>query len=71
MGGRLLVAVTELVWLDEFHLGSSAWTLWNDIDHRRGMGATKTSKLLAAKRPHLLPAIDDVVGELCLLDSEG
>jgi len=51
------------IWDDEVDLkkGSPAWDLWNVVDGRRGMGATKTSKLLAAKRPHLLPVIDDIV----------
>lgn len=45
----------------ELHDKSPAWALWNDIADRTGMGPTTTSKLLAAKRPHLLPVIDDVV----------
>ena len=45
------------IWDDDVNLQSDspAWTLWNVVDGQRGMGATKTSKLLAAKRPHLLP----------------
>ena len=41
--------------------GSDAWKLWNEVDDLAGMGTTKTSKLLAAKRPNLVPILDDVV----------
>jgi hypothetical protein len=42
---------------------SPAWELWDVVDALFGMGPTKTSKLLAAKRPHLIPILDDVVRE--------
>jgi hypothetical protein len=35
--------------------------LWTEVRHRCGVGPTTTSKLLARKRPHLLPVIDSVV----------
>lgn len=36
--------------------------IWDDdLADRTGMGPTTTSKILAAKRPHLLPVIDEVV----------
>ena len=38
--------------------GSIAWQLWQAIYERWGMGETKTSKLLAAKRPNLFPIFD-------------
>lgn len=41
---------------------SPAWQLWELIDENIGVGPTTTSKLLAAKRPHLLPIYDSVVG---------
>jgi hypothetical protein len=37
-----------------------------DRTKKSGMGRTKTSKLLAAKRPHLLPVWDSVVAEALL-----
>ena len=40
---------------------AAAWKLWTLIDDLPGMGPTKTSKLLARKRPRLLPIIDSVV----------
>ena len=40
---------------------AAAWDLWKEIDELPGMGTTKTSKLLARKRPRLLPIIDAVV----------
>src|SRR4051794_18915152 len=41
---------------------SSAWQLWRLIRDRHGIGPTISSKLLAAKRPHLFPINDSVVG---------
>jgi Family of unknown function (DUF6308) len=60
---RVIEPPQAKIWDDEAELqrNSPAWNLWNAVDGRRGMGPTKTSKLLAAKRPHLLPVIDDVV----------
>jgi hypothetical protein len=56
------------VWDDEPHLaqGSSAWNLWDVIRTRDGlgpcgMGPTLVSKLLAMKRPHLIPVRDSRV----------
>jgi hypothetical protein len=37
---------------------SSAWQLWNEIHSLRDVGETKTSKLLATKRPFLFPIFD-------------
>lgn len=39
----------------------NAWLLWNRLSEIHGLGATKTSKLLSAKRPHLLPIWDQHV----------
>ncbi|MFF4651427.1 DUF6308 family protein [Streptomyces sp. NPDC001380] len=41
--------------------GSAADRAWRLLRDRKGMGETITSKLLARKRPRLLPVIDDVV----------
>ena len=40
---------------------SKAWELWALLDGQPDVGATITSKLLAAKRPHLLPIWDQYV----------
>lgn len=52
----------------EISADSPAWQLWRVLrrtnwlhqDRKTGMGRTKTSKLLAAKRPHLIPVSDSV-----------
>lgn len=41
--------------------GSSAWRLWRLIDDYHHVGSTLTSKLLARKRPALIPIQDSVV----------
>lgn len=48
--------------------GSSAWNAWNVLTDKRtrsprlgGIGEVKASKLLARKRPHLIPIFDQVV----------
>jgi hypothetical protein len=53
------------IWDDNVEItkGSPAWALWDEVDDLYGMGAAKTSKILAAKRPHLFPILDDVVRE--------
>ena len=38
-----------------------AWRWWQAVHDLWGLGPTKTSKLLAVKRPHLLPIYDTVV----------
>ena len=37
---------------------STPYKLWKSIRDRRGMGETKTSKLIATKRPNLFPIFD-------------
>jgi len=53
------------IWDAEEHLtkGHAAWQLWDVLHGMKGLGDTTTSKLLAAKRPHLIPIWDSVVGE--------
>jgi hypothetical protein len=41
--------------------GSPAWNAWALVDGLDDVGRTLTSKLLARKRPQLLPVLDDVV----------
>jgi hypothetical protein len=47
----------------DLSVDGDAWNLWKLIFDKRGMGETKTSKLLAAKRPHLFPVYDKHVAE--------
>src|SRR5262245_3468368 len=39
-----------------------AWELWRILRSIRGIGRTTASKLMAVKRPHLIPIYDDIVG---------
>ena len=41
--------------------GSAAWKAWDLIDDLDDVGRTLTSKLLARKRPRILPVLDEVV----------
>ena len=43
--------------------GSDAWNLWKMLILRWGVGETKASKLLAAKRPFLFPIYDQHVAK--------
>jgi hypothetical protein len=38
-----------------------AYSLWETVTQLPGVGPTKTSKLLARKRPHLIPIVDSVI----------
>ena len=38
-----------------------AYALWTEVEKLPGVGATKTSKLLARKRPRLIPVVDRVI----------
>lgn len=64
---RLLRAIpTDLSFTDaddQHDLGRSspAWQLWDLVHRNFDVGATRTSKLLARKRPHLIPIQDSVV----------
>lgn len=51
------------IWDHRADLGrdSAAWELWSLLDARAGLGPTITSKLMAAKRPRLVPVQDQVV----------
>jgi hypothetical protein len=62
-----------LIWLDaglriespeaDLSNESEAYKLWRAIRNRWGMGETKTSKLLATKRPDLFPVFDKHVSK--------
>ena len=43
--------------------GSTAWRLWETLDSIPGLGDTTVSKLLARKRPRLLPIYDKYVAQ--------
>jgi len=51
--------------------GSSAGRLWARLRDIRGIGRTRASKLLARKRPALLPILDSVVGDALGLGAVG
>ena len=40
---------------------SAAWRLWTRLVSIPGVGTTRASKLLARKRPHLMPIRDSVI----------
>jgi hypothetical protein len=46
--------------------GSPAYDLWHILraDGRWGIGATIASKIMARKRPHLIPIWDDIIGQV-------
>jgi hypothetical protein len=61
------------IWEDDAQIseGSPADTLWREVQAcAPGMGPTLTSKLLAAKRPHLLPVLDSVVQKTLFTGSD-
>lgn len=60
---ELLAAIpadVDLVDADDETIGSGspAWRLWDHLDNYRSVGATITSKLMARKRPRLIPVQD-------------
>jgi hypothetical protein len=56
---------TELaIWdapADELGRDSAAWRLWRQLVSIPGVSTTRASKLLARKRPHLMPILDSVI----------
>jgi len=50
--------------------GSHAWNLWKMLISRWGVGETKASKLLAAKRPFLFPIYDQHVAKALQLSPQ-
>ena len=40
---------------------SSAWRLWDRLMDIPGVSTARASKLLARKRPHLMPILDSVI----------
>jgi hypothetical protein len=46
-----------------------AWALWRALDALPGLGATRVSKLMARKRPRLVPIFDDVLATTVFADS--
>ncbi len=53
----------DLADADERHVGegSAAWRLWDLLCDTRGIGSVGAGKLLARKRPRLLPVYDTVI----------
>ena len=50
--------------------GSDAWNLWKMLILRWGVGETKASKLLAAKRPFLFPIYDQHVAKALQISAD-
>lgn len=50
--------------------GGTAWHLWKEIHQLWGVGETKASKLLAAKRPFLFPIYDQHVAKALQLSPD-
>jgi hypothetical protein len=49
------------LWNTELQPGSAAWKLWEHLTEIEGIGPTRASKLMARKRPHLMPILDSVI----------
>lgn len=47
--------------VDHLARGTAAWELWYLLTTAAGMGPTRTSKLIAVKRPHIVPIHDSYV----------
>jgi hypothetical protein len=70
-GAPLVRSLLEEIPVDEQIGGSdslllengSAWKLWDQLRNFSDVGRTKTSKLMARKRPRLIPIYDSVVAE--------
>lgn len=64
LSDRLRALPTDVALVDaaDEHL-AVAEELWSLLRSNRGVGRTKTSKLMARKRPHLLPVINSVVAD--------
>ncbi|MFE4449862.1 DUF6308 family protein [Streptomyces sp. NPDC056796] len=60
---REIPSDTELADATEEHVahGGPAWTLWTRLCEVHGIGPVGAGKLLARKRPHLLPVYDSVI----------
>lgn len=62
-----LMTCVDLLWREVRRKGVLKWESGEPVrSHSRALGETTTSKLLARKRPHLLPVIDSVVKEQML-----
>lgn len=53
---------------DHIDSASPAWELWRQVRQHDDVGPTITSKLLARKRPRLVPVFDDVIEKASGLD---
>ena len=50
---------------DQLDRDSAAWRLWGRLISIPGVSTTRASKLLARKRPHLMPILDSVIKNTC------
>jgi len=72
------VPTSQRIWSDDVDLteGGPLWQLWDALRNNgwrtqgKGMGRTKTSKLLAAKRPHIVPVWDSLVSRALFTERE-
>lgn len=55
------IPVDAVIWDDGAPVLTEPWRLWDLLRDRHGLGDGTVSKLLARKRPHLIPVIDDVI----------
>jgi hypothetical protein len=53
--------VNVTLWNTDLPRESPAWALWEILLHIDDVGPTRASKLMARKRPHLLPVLDSVI----------
>ena len=51
----------------ELDRDSAAWRFWDSLDALPGVGPTRVGKLMARKRRHLIPIVDDVVATFLLV----
>lgn len=72
VGGHLRQIPTDVPLWSEIHVGpgSPAASLWSVLREVKSVGRVRTSKLLARKRPHLLPILDSVIRQYLALDRE-
>jgi hypothetical protein len=55
------IPADAVIWDDDAPGRTEPWQLWDLLHDRHGLGEVTISKLVARKRPHLIPVIDDVV----------
>ncbi|MBV8951970.1 MAG: hypothetical protein JOZ99_13920 [Actinobacteria bacterium] len=61
--GRLLARIPfqTRIWEDILPEGAEPWPVWAALRDRHGLGEATATKVLARKRPHLAPVVDEAV----------